>query len=547
MNLKRNILTVVLTVVAVNAYAAGEEQLAKEITIEKEIIPEQRAATRLGIMPKVNLPAVTAKKLTYGDRSVTTRVPSTVSVLEPVSPVDTSSLLHQRGYVDLGYFPAYNAALSAGYRIVDNRVTRLNAWTQYDGFVYDGENAAGEEVTLRNHAVTAGVGLRHKVGCNSTLDAGVGYSYSRFNQPVAGDDYTVSVNRLDVDAAWSSVVRGLDYTIGIRYGYFGYGKDGEPVGAYKPARENRFAVSAHAAMPIGISSYLCLDVDVSCLGYNQDDCNTSLVSVTPSYLYRPGVLTASIGAKVEVATNTLKMFHIAPEITLDWTPSPVFATHCRLSGGEHQNTLGSLYGFTRYADPGGVFENSSVPFALDACLDIGAWKGLSVELFGGYAVANDWLMPFTNGLNGYCAFTRVDIKGWHVGAAVNYEYRDLAEMRVSYETAPHGHDRGYYLWRDRARYVIDASLTVHPMEKLDVTAGYGLRAKRKMTSGVEERLLPDVSLGDMENLSVGALYRVDRQLSVFARLENILDNRCMLICDIPAQGFTGLVGIGYKF
>ncbi len=547
MKMKYITLWVVMAVAAVTAYAAVEEQLAKEITIEKEIIPEQRAATRLGIMPKVTLPAVQPKKLTYGDRSVTTRVPSTVSVLEPVSPVDSSSLLSQRGYVDLGYFPAYNAALSAGYRIVDNGMTRLNAWTQYDGSVYDEDNTDGKEVTVRSHAVTAGVGLRQKVGNISAIDAGVRYSYSRFNQPVAGDEYSVSVNRLDMDAAWSSVVRGLDYTIGIEYGYFGYGISEEPAGIVKPAKENRFAVSANAVMPVGISSHMCLDIGVSHLGYNRDDCNTALVSVVPSYLYRPGSITARIGAKLEVTTNSLKMFHIAPEMSLEWTPSSVFAAYCRLSGGEHQNTLGSLYGFTRYSNPMGVYENSNIPYALDAGLNIGAWKGLSVELFGGYAVANDWLMPFANRLYEYCAFTRVDLKGWHVGAAMSYAYRDLAEMRVSYEVAPNKHDKGYYLWRDRARYVIDASLTVHPMEKLEVTAGYELRAKRKMTSGVEEWLLPDISLGNMENLSIGALYRVDRKLSVFARLENILDNRCMLIGDIPAQGITGLVGVGYKF
>ncbi len=537
-----------MTVAAVDVCAANEEQLAKEITIEKEIIPEQRAATRLGIMPKVSLPAVPTKKLTYGDHSVTTRVPPSVSVLEPVSPVDSSMLLSQRGYVDLGYFPTYNAALSAGYRIIDNSDTRLNAWTQYDGSVYVGENAAGKEVTLRNHAVTVGVGLQHKVNSSSVVNAGVDYSYSRFNLPVVDDEYSVSVNRLEMDAAWTSAVRGLDYTIGVEYGYFGYGKSGEElVGILKPARENRFAVSGDAVMPVGMSSHLCLDVDVSHLGYNRNDCNTTLVSVAPAYLYRTKAITTRIGAKVEVATNTLKMFHIAPEMSLDWVPLTMFAAYCRLSGGEHQNTLGSLYGFTRYADPTGIFENSNIPFALDAGLNIGTWKGLSVELFGGYAVANDWLMPFGNRLYEYCAFTRVDIKGWHIGAAMNYRYRDLAEMRVSYEAAPNKHDKGYYLWRDRAGYVIDASLSLHPVEKLDVTVGYGLRAKRKMTSGVEEWLLPDVSLGNMENLNIGALYRVDRKLSVFARLENILDNKCMLIEDIPAQGFTGLVGVGYKF
>lgn len=546
MKLQYIILPCFLTAFFATANNVGDD-LSKEITVEKEIVPEQRAATRLNVSPKVVLPAVTAKRLSYSEHGVTAQVPPSIAVLEPAACKDSLPAEKYRGYIDLGYFPLFNAGLSAGYRLVDNGRTCLNLWTQYDGAVYDGDDSDGREVTMRSHDVAVGAGLKYMVGNRSYITAGLGYSYSRFNRPVAGEyDYcNESANRVDAAASWSSVVRGLDYTLGLKYGYFGYGKpDVRQSDMLKPARENRFALSGDASMPVGASSYACLALDISGLGYRDSDYNTTLVSLTPSYLYRKESLTARVGAKVEFTGNNDESFHIAPVVGVDWVTSPVFALYCRLGGGEHQNTLGSLFGFTRYADytRAGIFGNSNIPVTIDAGLDIGAWKGLSVELFGSYAVANDWLMPFDNQYE-CCAFTPVDYKGWRIGATVSYVYRDLAELKVSYETAPQEYDKGYYLWRDRARYVAGVSVSVHPVDRVDVTVGYELRAKRKILSGIDDWL----SLGNMESLDVGALYRVNEKLSVFARLENLLDNKCMIFRDVPSQGFTGLVGFGYRF
>ncbi len=216
-----------------------------------------------------------------------------------------------------------------------------------------------------------------------------------------------------------------------------------------------------------------------------------------------------------------------------------------MSGGEHQNTLGTLYDFTRYVHPSGIYENSNIPFAVDAGITIGSWKGFSLEIFGGYAVANDWLMP-VDMMQGCCGFSQVNLKGWHFGTVATYEYRDMAKLEVGCETAPQKFNRGYYLWRDRARHVVDASLTVTPVKALDITLGYELRADRKMMNPADVES-PAWNLGDADNLSLGGLYRFTPQLSLFARLENMLNSKHMLIGDIPAQGFTGLVGFGYKF
>jgi outer membrane cobalamin receptor len=90
--------------------------------------------------------------------------------------------------------------------------------------------------------------------------------------------------------------------------------------------------------------------------------------------------------------------------------------------------------------------------------------------------------------------------------------------------------------------VLNASLTVTPISALDVEVGYERRDGRKLVS-----LTETYDLKTADNLVLGAKYRINDQLNVWARLENMLNTRYYMISGLPAQGFSGLIGVGYKF
>lgn len=72
----------------------------------------------------------------------------------------------------------------------------------------------------------------------------------------------------------------------------------------------------------------------------------------------------------------------------------------------------------------------------------------------------------------------MDFKSTHYGMAFSYKYRDMASLRLSYEGAPQGIDKGYTMWSDRAKSVFNAQLTVSPISALDISLGYELRSGR---------------------------------------------------------------------
>ena len=145
------------------------------------------------------------------------------------------------------------------------------------------------------------------------------------------------------------------------------------------------------------------------------------------------------------------------------------------------------------------------------------------------ARANDWLMPVANSYSDLStSFHPVDMKGYKLAVNAGYTYRSLLALTLRAEMAPQKYDKGYYLWRDRARYVFDAALTVTPIKPLDVTVGWTYRGKRSQaeiwaTGDFESpvfhsALLP---LGNISDLHFDVAYRFNSRWSAFGSASNL--------------------------
>lgn len=591
---------IVLAAAAMMPIVGLAQSLNKEITVERDIVPEQREATRIGFTPRITLRPVTLKQLAYSENGITARVPASISVLDPAAYSDSIYVSPYKGYAAIGFMPRYNAALSLGYRIIDTERTRLGAWLQYDGTSYKhtfGNAPSGEcgtderkELTYDRHTATAAVDFRHIVGSRSAIDMSLDYTFVRYNNPTPGRFilFDQNVHRLNTDARWSSGFNDLSYTVGARFSRFAYVNSTpetysfdifEEVGnPERPVRESNVGINASLRADFDDHSLAELGVDFSSLSYNHtgvmvmhgDWCGTGvedpqpyrpvlsefpgfttwLLRFTPRYRYVTGIATVDLGVKIDLTHNAGKAFHIAPDVTLGLNPLSKFAVSFRAGGGEVQNTLGSLYEVNPYMASLFAYGNSHVPFTLDAEMTVGPFSGAYLSLFGGYAKANEWLMPVWNY---FSKFSAEDVKGWHAGVSAGYKWRDVVDARVSFETASHSDNdlsSAYYLWRDRAKFVVDASVRVTPISPLDITVGYNLRSKRQIVYSSEAVTASPYlfqPLGSVSNLSAGASWRFTPQFTIFLKGENLLNHDYTMLGLMPAQGLTGLAGLSYKF
>ncbi len=553
--------------------ASAQEDLSKVISVDKVVVPEEREASRISDVPSLLQPTVKPFKLTMSDKLIQATTPNLVNRLEPAATVEEPIIGEDsRGYVTLGYFPAFNLGLSAGYRLIDFDFTQLGAWVQYNGKSYDGK-AKGKDVDMNLNQVALGLDFSHQFMNRNRLDADVTYQFTAYNRPWLDNYKDMNNHRLWFDSKYTGIAEGFDYFAGIKLGgtFFGEGDTVLPEGLWTQDTykwgEFGFGING------GISSK---DVDETAYGIDlRADFNSTgefvtwdvnpfsrelevenhgsnirgLVSLTPYWSGDWGNVKAKVGLDVDFGINSGSAFSLAPEASAEWIPGfgkSMFGTYLTVTGGTHQNSLGSLLDYSPYLDPTFGHEHSRVPFDGTFGMVFGPFMGVSLDLHANYSKANDWLMPIL--VKGFNYWSAIDLDGFRFGAKLSYKSKLVKSLTVSYDHVSNDGDNGYYLWRDHASDVLDAQLTVNVIKPLDVSLGFEARWGRKMN--VYDSNSPEfgtVSLGKSNNLSVGAIYRVTDKFSVFGRGENLLGTKWDILYGIPAQGLTGLVGATYTF
>ncbi|MDE6369890.1 MAG: hypothetical protein K2K92_00190 [Duncaniella sp.] len=574
MNLSKILILAAAMTCAVTSWS---QDLHKDITVEQAITPTRRDAARMSVLPGISLPAVPRATLSYSSRVVPTNVPDAITTLAPVAWDENGGNVPMRGYFVAGIGgPLAAGDVSAGYRILDTDRTRLSLWGQYDGEVYRRRGP-----TWHDHSATVQADLHQKAGTVSDIDAHVAYTYGFHDMPgMSSRRFSQSASRIDGDVAFSSSTQGLSYTAGVRGGYFSYGSQHTTAGDvpdYLPAaKQAQAGLDLTGRLEYSPVSYWGLDINAdvvrtgthlttdalwSSLDNNavtvDPSVTSALVRLTPYYEYSADNVSLRLGAEIDFAKNNGKAIHAAPEVTLSWHGMQIVGVEVKAHGGSRLNTLASLYDITPYTNGCIAYKASHVPQAYDARIALGPAFGASLELFGGWAKANDWLMPVMGHVGPASGmWEALDVKGYHYGVRLAYDNGKTFGLSASYEGAPSGQKNAYYEWRDRARHVVKADLKVRPTSTLTLTASYELRAGRceytysdisldllGMTYHPAER----ISLGTVSDLTVGAAYACSRRLTVFARGENLLSRQNMYIGGRPMPGAHGLAGISIKF
>lgn len=585
--MKHPVIAIALPLLAVTA-ATAEEQLHKEITVEREIVPELRAASRLNLYPRPIVFKPGEATLQLSDYLETGEIDPLIAPLEPAQTAPAAPPTPWRGYLDLGYFPLKKADLSAGYAIVQTDATRLNLWGQASNTDYKGKPFPGsQKERFRNFDATVGLSFSHRFGTAGTLSASTAYSYDDFTRPLPdqiigipyiepGDNERCQgVNRLTVGLDWKgSAPRDITYSAGASFGLMDF-NDGTTVSVHdygidaylKPVGERDFALRLGFAKRFGDSS-VGADFTGDIVRYTRfrshfadftsgsDDDESvdapgktfGLFDLTPYYRYAAGIISLKAGARLGFSVNSGRVVDIAPDVLFAVNPASGFGGWLRLGGGKQLNTLASLFEITRYVVPFEAPRPSNIPFTGDLGLRFGPFRGASLTLQLSYAMADARPMPFSTRYG--VVFRGEDLRSWRAKVDLNWAFRSWLALRAGYQaTLGSNRDQTWIDCYDRARHIISAAVTVRPIAPLSIDLSYSLRLDRSMgyipdSSG--ESVFDD-NLGNESLLDLGVTYRVSAPFSVFLRGENLLDCRSRIVTDIPREGISGLVGITWKF
>ncbi len=583
------------------------QDLNKEITIDRDIVPTQRAAARPVVFPGLTAPTASTVNLQMEEGNPS-KLSTDLTIFNPAATPAAFEATPYRGYLDLGYFPTINLGLSAGYAIIDKDATKLNVWVQannrnYKGIATDLE-MVDKDKKWKTLDLTGGFDFAQRFGKYNLLRLSTDVAYGSWNineraitlndaQRYLYNPYSDLNNfRWHLNGSFDGRANeNLTYGLGAAFGLLHnndvdkdmIGYIGTPAKAVNQSQITfngyvREQVSDHASVGIKVEGdflhsnsfytpqrYILVDNGMEVNADALSSKTLGHVDFIPSVDYNTGTFYGKAGVRLQLSANSGKSFHIAPDILLGVNPDARFGAWLKLGGGVQTNSAESLYMINRYVNTKYAYEMSNLAFTGQLGLRIGPFYGASLTLTADYAAANNWLMPY-QWLSRSCAtnlFYNSDLRAWKVDARIDWEYRNLLKVGLSYEGSLGSAEKDSWIyWSDRARHVLGASVSVTPISALTVDLGITARLNRfyslyvaperiylnnqDYTETTEPTYLKQ-SIGDLTNLWAGASYKITPAFTVFARFDNILNKRTQMVFNIPNQGFTGLFGIGYKF
>lgn len=580
------------------ATGATAQELNQEITVEHEIVPVKREALKLAMTPEITLPAIKMTPLSLITRGVGITLSPDAALLGPVqSPALRPDTIHT-GYAALGYWPLYNLAVSAGIGGRSKALTG-NAWVQFDGHKYKRNDpfhipdSDPYEIESRRNTLTAGGRASVATGAGS-LNASLAYTADWYNSIY---NSTQSFDSFDFSLGFNSPAshRDLIWHIGAMFGLAGFGDGEQPfqtyadkwdgwqssdnVVAYSPVKES--TVNVDAGFDYGLSDRSQAGLNIS-FDYQRDNRrsgmgtsgekyspgeiydlgenhSTGVVTLRPQWSIDSRTFAARIGANLQLSfysgANSGKLFHIAPDISLAWMPVTQFTVYAKAGGGEHFNTIAGLHAVDYHIGRMMSYGLSHIPITAEGGFTAGPFSGVAVSVYAKYAKANEWLMPADG--NHFFVFEPVDISGALLGAEISWSAGRKVQGAVRYEYSPdHSYNKGWYLWRDRARQAVRADLTVRPFKQLSFSGSWEFRDGRYVQQYYQFGLYPlkyesysyyCTAYGVKADLSLGAAWAFSDDFNVWVRCDNILGRNWYENGLTPVQGFHGLVGFSCQF
>lgn len=545
MNLKSTY--IIIGAMAVSISAAAQD-LSTEVVVDRTVAPEERAATRpAGLSPVLVMPRVSQSGLSRQNYTGLSDLTRSYSRLDPAAGALAAEPTPYKGYAAIGYFPTLNLGASAGYRFLDNEKFSLGAAFQLNGESYK-EKYGDLKATKSNKAWDAlvGVDFGWKANSKSLFTAALDYNYISHESLFFTKQNT---NAFGLDLGWKSKAFGLDYHAAAGFGYEKSGESHMTVfddeNIFLGTAQTRFTAAIGASKPFAETSRIGLDLKGDFLrtsfeemdGGNIDPFSVGTISIKPYYALAMDRVSATVGLNVNLGTGDNGKVHVAPDIRVEWAPTGRFAAWVSAGGGDVLNPFSTLRQYSVFSPIGSAYRRSNIPLILEGGLNFGPFTGFTAEVYGGWAKANKWLM-----LTNYYGFGQMDITGWHAGLRLGYT-RSIFSVSAKAEIAPSDWDKAWIYNRDRAKYILGGELTVRPFDRLEAGVGYEFRGHRYYTSDPDEHY----SLGCVSDLSVRASYRVLPWLTVFARGENLLGRRHLLLPYVQSNTVHGAIGLAAKF
>lgn len=531
--------------------------LVRTVVVENEYNPTVMDASKINVLPKVEEPTVPK---THIDYSTTIRPVASwnYQAMQPIVKDWTADAAY-RGYLRAGYGNNGNVDAKLGYLWDITKKDRLNVAASLDGWNGSLASINDQDWESRLYNTNIGLDYRHAFKNVDFLLGGCFRSqvFNYVNSDVAMDEnyYGETERELVSNKQHQTLVNGY-------IGFISTDKD-MPIQFQAEAGirsfKEKYPVMHHDEANKETNLYVIGDVwkqsqNNSCFGlkarfdnyaYSNDWADDRIAfELNPYFALQNDDWKVRLGAHVDwvgMEADDDKLY-VSPDVNVEYIFSDSYVLFAKAEGGRQTSSFYELAQITPF-----FYESYLKPtyMTLDAALGLKASpaNGWWFLLSGGYQIReNDicWSLgyPYRTARNFY-GKTNV----FYGTAELKYDYKDLLDFFLK---------GTYYHWDwENTDWVggdiTDSALSLKPELEVNAEIGFKPLEGLRVNVGYEYVKRSEDMYDPISNLYAGADYALLKNLSIFAKVNNLLNKEYVRHDAYPAQNLNFLAGISLQF
>ena len=276
--------------------------------------------------------------------------------------------------------------------------------------------------------------------------------------------------------------------------------------------------------------------------------NFTVLKFNPYYSFISEVGRLNLGLKASFGINQGKNTAFSPDITGQVRViDNIWYVYAGVTGDYKVNTLRSLANENIYLSPDARPEDTYIPLDIYLGTKLNIGKSVNTDIHIGYKIINNQYFyvnksDSTGMKNTFDVVYDKNVGQFNCGAAVNYNFREKVDFSFKIVYNKWSLEKQKEAWMLPAAQ-IGLGVSYVPTDFLRFNINYDLEAGRKAKLGKDS----SVDLKNFNDISLGANYKLMSFLDVFARFNNILNQRSEFWYGYPSQGFNFLLGLTLTF
>ncbi len=568
--------------IPVTIIAQENNNLSRELTLEREYDPSVQDANKVSTLPAVKEPVVKKMPIDYSTFTIPTEPQREIGILPSGSIMTDMRYNKRRGYLNFGIGTYLNINGDAGYHILNTEKDQLNLFFSHRStngnikYIQDFMN--DEKIKAKLNDNIGGINYRHKFD-QAVLKLGAKYGYSAFNYyglPYGNgisidttyhtDRETNQVNQLiSLNAGVeSNAEASVGYLLDLDYTNFSYkyglNKDMDGITEHSIGAKGGLNAAFGGNQRIGIAGKF------NYFNYSLPTINSTLYTpvfknyfegtISPYYKVEGDNWNVKLGVNAMFITGDESKFFVSPNIAADIVFGGKTVLYLNADGEIGSNSAYMMSRENRYINPYNRILPSRTWLDATVGLKSGGVPGFWFNIFGGYKITdNDYFFIPTFYNTGFANVSNVlpgKSKLFRGGIEMKYAYQQFIELAlkgvynhwdVSNDMLLTPGENIKHKAYGRPKAEITAGINVIPLERLSLKLDYYLATGRDiyLPNAISEKM------NDINELNFTGSYNFNDTFGAYVKLNNILFQKYEVIYGYPMQGFNVMAGININF